>query len=212
MKARLTSHAQERLTARTALTEPELLDMLDNSFCVPLGTEGRSQKVHKLVGNAQDENCFIVVQDEANGEVVTILSLDYHNRWNIDISAVKEARRLATAWRYPPEQKAKKDPPAKKEQKKGPAHRPVSVIKVSMLAVVEQRFLRRNVESVKFEEYNGRMAERLASAEVLKRVETLLARDELKIENCHHIILYATVGSAHPVTICEHMIFPHRAQ
>lgn len=89
---RFTSHARIRLEERLSLSNEEINDLLENSKCVLLGQE--EERVHKLFYSKPDNNYFVAIHDETTNEMVTILSLDYHNRWVIDLDMCAEAKNL----------------------------------------------------------------------------------------------------------------------
>ncbi len=85
MEARLTKHATQRLAERTTLTHDKLFGLIHNQLCVIVGIEPFSNRLHKLIYSESDKTHFVVIQDMANGEVITILPLDYHENlaWKI---------------------------------------------------------------------------------------------------------------------------------
>ncbi|MDC0432730.1 hypothetical protein OAL96_00755 [bacterium] len=79
-ETRLTPHALLRLGERTSMTPDILCDILDNNKNICLGTEINSSRESKLIFSGKDDKFFIVVQDNDNGYVVTILTIEYwHN-------------------------------------------------------------------------------------------------------------------------------------
>lgn len=73
--------------------------MLDHGLAVNIGVEGG--RVHRLFYSAPDRMCFVAVQDEHDGAVVTVLPIDYHARcaWRVSAEAQCEARALALGQR-----------------------------------------------------------------------------------------------------------------
>ena len=86
-------HALQRASERLSLSLEEIARILDHDLCVPLGRDG-PRKVHKLFWSEPDSYWFVAVQDESDGEVVTIFPVDYHNRWEVAFDVLEEARRL----------------------------------------------------------------------------------------------------------------------
>jgi hypothetical protein len=59
-----------------SLTPAEVAALLDYDLAVSVGVRGR--KVHRLFFSPPDRQCFVAVQDQDMGVVVTVLPLDYH--------------------------------------------------------------------------------------------------------------------------------------
>lgn len=98
--SRLSVHAAQRLAERTHIREPDLLGLLDGEKSVPVGIEERTNRLHRLVYSVNDEECFVAVQDMGNGEVITVLTLEYHENlaWKISSESQNLARKLALRW------------------------------------------------------------------------------------------------------------------
>jgi hypothetical protein len=94
--ASFTTHALRRVDdkERTGLTPEEVARILDNQLFIPIGRE--KKRVHKLFYSERDDDWFVAVQDEENGEVVTIMPYHYHNRWEISSDTLREARSMIT--------------------------------------------------------------------------------------------------------------------
>lgn len=96
MKCSYTVHAWRRVADRISLSPSEVADILDADACVDIGTESGSSRVHRLFYSAPDLQCFVAVQDQANGEVITVLPLDFHSRcaWIVPLSAQQLAKSI----------------------------------------------------------------------------------------------------------------------
>jgi hypothetical protein len=94
-KATFTKHAFSRVRDRLNLRKRHVAYILDNDLCIPIGIEEGSSRVHRLFFSKKDGCCFVAVQDESNGEVVTILPVDYHKRWQVSLQATEDAKKLA---------------------------------------------------------------------------------------------------------------------
>lgn len=92
---KFTEHAFERVGERLHLSHEEVAQLLDEDKCVPLGKDGSSNRLHKLFYSKPDSYWFVAVQDEVTGEVVTLLPIDYHNRWKVSGDALSLARAKA---------------------------------------------------------------------------------------------------------------------
>ncbi len=93
MEARLTFHATQRLAERTTLSEDDLFGLIHNRRCVIVGIEPYTNRLHKLFYSVTDKSHFVAIQDMANGEVITILPLDYHENlaWKISEKKLRQA-------------------------------------------------------------------------------------------------------------------------
>lgn len=92
----LTSHAKVRIAERTQLTEAEVLSMLDKKKFVDLGCKPGIHKQHLLIWSPRDEKAFVVVQDHLNGDILTVLPLDYHDNlaWEVTEEQVLQVSKL----------------------------------------------------------------------------------------------------------------------
>lgn len=88
-KSFLSIHATERLRERTKLQDEEFLSLMDSSIPIPLGEE--EGKTHYLFFSPPDDLCFVAVKDPKNGEIITILPLDYH-KWEISLEPQQETK------------------------------------------------------------------------------------------------------------------------
>lgn len=95
-KAEFSHHALERVKERLHLRMSEVRAILDGNKAVDIGKENHTNRVHRLFYSEADDMCFVAVQDEKNGEVVTILPIDYHNRkaWTVSFELQDQARVL----------------------------------------------------------------------------------------------------------------------
>ena len=97
MATRFTRHAFKNVSARLFSSHDDIAKILDYGLFLPIGSEeGAKEKVHKLFFSKMDNEWFVAVQDEKNDEVITVLPIDYHNRWQISLEALMEAKRLVT--------------------------------------------------------------------------------------------------------------------
>ena len=85
-------HAFDQVLARLHMSHGELQELLDANLCVPTGREG--EKIHRLFYSKFDNYYFVAVQDERTDEVITVLPIDYENRWDIDGGALILAKKL----------------------------------------------------------------------------------------------------------------------
>ncbi|MBI1956967.1 MAG: hypothetical protein HYS44_00705 [Candidatus Niyogibacteria bacterium] len=94
LQASFTLHAFERARARLSLTLAEVKALLDDDLVVLIGREDNSPRVHRLFYSAPDQYWFVAIQDEENGEVVTVLPVDYHNAFRVSEGALNMAKEI----------------------------------------------------------------------------------------------------------------------
>lgn len=94
-KLSFTKHAFFRVGERLRLTPEEVAEIINSGKYVPIGQE--KSKVHKAFYSKPDHQCFIAIHDEDFGknEIVTILPLDYHHRWEVSEDVFYQAKALA---------------------------------------------------------------------------------------------------------------------
>lgn len=92
--ARFTHHAQERIVDRLSMDVADVAAILDHDLALLVGA--KSGHSHRLFFSPPDEQCFVAIQDQENGDVVTVLPLDYHSSlgWEVSIEAQEEAELL----------------------------------------------------------------------------------------------------------------------
>jgi hypothetical protein len=103
VKAILTHHAKIRLKERTDLSVEDFLTLLDTFRTSSVGYEPNTFRWHRLFYSRPDDEHFVAIQDIATGEVITILSLDYHENlaWKIGTRRLRQA-----IWRADPNRHA----------------------------------------------------------------------------------------------------------
>ncbi|PCI29401.1 hypothetical protein COB55_02215 [Candidatus Wolfebacteria bacterium] len=94
MKTSFTKHALRRVSERLSLSEEDIGIILDSNRVHPVGRDRGSSRVHKLFYSTLDDLCFVAIQDEETGKVITVLPIDYHNRWRISLEVQQQARDL----------------------------------------------------------------------------------------------------------------------
>ncbi len=93
MKTIFSTHALCRLDDRLQIGVKELSVILDNEEYVCIGSDGKNV-FHKLFYSLGDQFWFVAIQDNANGEVITILPVDYY-RYEVSHDTLQKARQLA---------------------------------------------------------------------------------------------------------------------
>jgi hypothetical protein len=84
-----------RLNERLSLCAKEVSSLIQENKAIPIGQEKR--RIHYLLFSQPDQECFVAVLDEKTREIITILPIDYHNRWKISLELVLQAQGLTTA-------------------------------------------------------------------------------------------------------------------
>ena len=79
------SHAAKRIFQRTSIDSLELMELLDNGACVNIGQIAGSSRRHLLFFSQKDKFCYVAIQDERSGKIITILPPAYHKNsaWKI---------------------------------------------------------------------------------------------------------------------------------
>jgi hypothetical protein len=97
MKSSFTRHAWSRVIGRLSLAPAEVAALLDYDLVVDVGIEPGTRRVHRLFYSVPDGMCFVAVQDQECGAVVTVLPIDFHETlaWPVSTAAQETARQLA---------------------------------------------------------------------------------------------------------------------
>lgn len=85
-----TQHAFDRVTERLSLSQREVAQILDSGETIPLGLERGSNKMHRLFYSSHDNQCFVAVQDDSTGEVITILPPDFDRHCRVSLDTVNQ--------------------------------------------------------------------------------------------------------------------------
>lgn len=85
-------HASQQLHSRTRMQRTDVLRMLADQVCIPIGTD--KHRIHTIIYSIKDSIPLIIVHDERNGEIVTILYTDYNNKFVIDPAIEHEIKEL----------------------------------------------------------------------------------------------------------------------
>ena len=74
-------HASIRMQERCSLSENELKNLLQSGKYYPIGRDDVKRHEHKMIYSELDNEFLVVVEDYDNHDIITILTLDYHNAW-----------------------------------------------------------------------------------------------------------------------------------
>lgn len=97
-QSHFSKHALIRITQRSKLSTFELANMLEDRRYVLLGSKPGMTKQHLLIYSAVDLEYFVVIQDDIDGTIVTVLPTEYHENlaWAVTEEQKDKARELAT--------------------------------------------------------------------------------------------------------------------
>ncbi|MDO8598477.1 MAG: hypothetical protein Q7S02_00010 [bacterium] len=113
MRTFFSTHAFERVAERLSLDTEEVAALLTYDLAMLIGREAGTSRIHRLFYSVPDGQCFIAVQDESNGEVVTILPIDFA-AWAVSLETQRAAEALT-----------RQRPPLRSEQSAVPMARPL---------------------------------------------------------------------------------------
>jgi hypothetical protein len=111
-KAHFSRHALARIGERAKLDYFTIADMLDFDGGVYIGSEFVFDRKHYLIYSEPDDCCFVVIQDDLSGLVITVLPLDYHENlaWSVNEELIQEAVCKASTFVSVKENESKEDP------------------------------------------------------------------------------------------------------
>ena len=89
------SHAAKRIAQRTSMDSIELMSLIDNGACVNIGQHAGSYRRHLLFFSPKDTFFYVAIQDERNGEIITVLPPEYHRNlaWKISTEQCQMAKK-----------------------------------------------------------------------------------------------------------------------
>jgi len=92
----LTRHAYKRVLQRLLLSGGQLVELLDRELAVSIGRRPGTSHLHRLFFSPPNGECFVAIQDELTGDVITILPLDFHAvlAWPVAPQDEEQARAL----------------------------------------------------------------------------------------------------------------------
>lgn len=99
MKAlNLTKHALVRLNERTRLTEWQFNQIISKQLFINLGNKPGMNREHLLFYSKADNDCFVAIRDVLNGEIITVLTTEFHKNlaWDVNEELKLEAQRIQT--------------------------------------------------------------------------------------------------------------------
>jgi len=87
-------HAFDRVKERLSLTDTDVLKILEKELYVLVGDETGSNRRHCLFYSYPDSCCFVAIQDKKDGTIITVLPVNYHNRWKVSLETEQAAEQL----------------------------------------------------------------------------------------------------------------------
>lgn len=87
-----TSHSLTKVKVRTELTALQVAWILHYRLALQLGTDVGTVKMRYLLWSPLDNDYFVILQDSLNGDVITLLPIDYHENLAYKINDVLRSR------------------------------------------------------------------------------------------------------------------------
>lgn len=75
-------HATEQLKSRSSLTRSDVIILMRQGLYVPVGQD--KHRSHCLIHSTPDNHSLVIVFDDRNKEIITVLYSEYNNRFMID--------------------------------------------------------------------------------------------------------------------------------
>ena len=94
-------HAVLRVRQRTKMTTSDILELISTGRVLNMGCKPGIPKRHILFYSAADDSCFVAIQDEVDGTIITVLPIDYHLNLAWDVTPELEQRAKALYDRMP---------------------------------------------------------------------------------------------------------------
>jgi hypothetical protein len=85
-------HGSEQLHTRSQMKRSEVLRLFTNKLYIPVGVD--KHRVHTVIYSEKDDIPLVIVHDERNGEVVTVLYLEYNNKFVIDPNIAANIKKM----------------------------------------------------------------------------------------------------------------------
>jgi hypothetical protein len=92
VKSYFSAYARNRLDELMLASIEYITELLDNEISIPFGQEKGTSRVHHLIYSNLDHTCFVAVRDSENGEIITVLPLQFLNKWMLDPGLISQIR------------------------------------------------------------------------------------------------------------------------
>ena len=178
LPTQLTEHAKLRLNERTSLSESEFVAQLTNYQTVSVGYRPGVSHWHRLFFSVADRCHFVAIQDISNGDIITILPLDYHENlaWRIEENSKESA-----IYKAAPEIHAELYPPPS---------RPTRSAKMAITGVFAPKSEKENLGNYRFQGVPSSAAAALADDVFVSKLFQKLEQRGAKLEQLEEILLY----------------------
>lgn len=93
-------HGSEQLHTRSQMKRSDVLRLFTEKLYIPVGVD--KHRVHTVIYSIKDDIPLVIVHDERNGEVITVLYLEYNNKFVIDPNIAANIKKLTLAKYSPP--------------------------------------------------------------------------------------------------------------
>lgn len=89
-------HASTQLHARSQMKRSEVLRFLSDKITIPVGAD--KHRIHTVIYSVKDDIPLVIVHDERNGEIVTVLFLEYNNKFKIDPNITEKIKKITVEY------------------------------------------------------------------------------------------------------------------
>jgi hypothetical protein len=85
-------HASAQLHSRSQLKRSDVLRLLSDNITIPVGVD--KHRLHTVIYSVKDDAPLVIVHDERNGEIVTVLYVEYNNKFVIHPNVLDEIKKM----------------------------------------------------------------------------------------------------------------------
>lgn len=124
-------HASEQLHERTILNRSDVLRLLSNDLYLPVGKD--KHRIHTLIFSVRENTPYVIIYDERNLEIITVLYVDYNNKFVISPIAIDLIRDMTLNINKPKPKTKQVDLKSVDKQKKQKQKQPPVKEKASVL-------------------------------------------------------------------------------
>lgn len=185
----LSAHALKRLKQRTQTTVSELTHLLDNGGVVNLGSHPGKNLQSLVFFSPKDNCCFVAIQDNNVGKIITIWLLEYHKRlaWEIKAEECEEAKQLYDKYQQQQQsiaiahkKQSKQTPPSPKPEKivEAMVKKPKFILIINYIDK-DFRHKRRVVLEVRAEKYNHEIKQLWQDDGALAKIDKNIERKNI---------------------------------
>lgn len=88
-------HASDQLHSRSQLKRGDVLRLLSDNLSIPVGID--KHRIHTVIYSIKDDAPLVIVHDDRNGEIVTVLYVEYNNKFVIHPNVADEIKQMTLA-------------------------------------------------------------------------------------------------------------------